>query len=81
MVARRDRWKRRGERTFLLSNLQFPRHLTEGAGQAKGEGRPVVPDRALEGGRERLGARLASQEATPQPLLPRVPGPVRTWMW
>lgn len=42
--------------TSLLSDLQFPRHLTEGAGQTKGEGRPVVPDRALEGGRERLGS-------------------------
>lgn len=37
----------------LLSDLQFPRHLTEGAGQTKGEGRPVVPNRALEGRRER----------------------------
>lgn len=48
--------------TSLLSDLQFSRHLTEGAGQTKGEGGPVVPDRALEGGRERLGP------------LPRVPG-------
>lgn len=36
----------------LFSDLQFPRHLTEGAGQAKGEGSPVVPDGALEGGKE-----------------------------
>lgn len=32
----------------LLSDFQFPRHLTEGAGQAKGEGSPVVPDGALD---------------------------------
>ena len=40
------------DRGALLSDLQFPRHLTEGAGQAEGEGRPVVPDRALESGRK-----------------------------
>lgn len=54
--ARQDRWEKRVGDTVLLSDLQFPRHLTEGAGQTKGEGRPVVPDRALEGGRERLGS-------------------------
>lgn len=43
----------RGERTFLLADLQFPRHLTEGAGEAKGECSPIVPDGALEGGKER----------------------------
>lgn len=54
--ARQDRWEKRVGDTSLLSDLQLPRHLTEGAGQTKGEGRPVVPDRALEGGRERLGS-------------------------
>lgn len=39
-----------GEDTSLFSDLQFPRHLAEAAGQTEGEGRPVVPDGALEVG-------------------------------
>lgn len=56
--------------TSLLSDLQFPRHLAEAAGQTEGEGRPVVPDGALEGGRERLGALPGVPETSPQPLAP-----------
>lgn len=72
--------KEEGWGASLLPDLQFPRHLTEGAGQTKGEGRPVVPDRALEGGRERLGAPPGSQEARPPdpcsaPPLPRPRAP------
>lgn len=67
-----------GGDTSLLSDLQFPRHLTEGAGQTEGEGRPVVPDRALEGGRERLGdPRKRSPVPKPPPgwlAAPRAPG-------
>lgn len=51
----------------LLSDLQLPRHLAEAAGQTKGEGRPVVPDGALGGGRERLGALPRTQETSPAP--------------
>lgn len=40
--------KEKVRETSLLSDLQFPRHLTEGAGQTKGEGRPVLPDGALD---------------------------------
>ena len=54
--------------TTLVSDLQFPRHLTEGAGQTKGEGRPVFPDRALEGGRKRLAALTCIPEG-PSPAL------------
>lgn len=39
--------------TSLPSDLQFPGHLTERAGQTKCEGRPVVRDRALEAEGER----------------------------
>lgn len=67
-----------GGDTSLLSDLQFPRHLTEGAGQTKGEGRPVVSDGALESGREQLGdPRKRSPVATPRPgwrAAPRAPG-------
>lgn len=64
--------------TSLLSDLQFPRHLTEGAGQTKGEGRPVVPDRSLEGGREREVRSPASGRRRPVPT--PAPTPARTWM-
>lgn len=80
------------ERMSLLSDLQFPRHLTEGAGQTKGESSPVVPDGALEGGKERnreqsgallLGAKWQSLDSTPAipSLNPCGPGWARTWMW
>lgn len=76
--ARQDRWEKRVGDTSLLSDLQFPRHLTEGAGQTKGEGRPVVPDRALEGGRERLGSLRVpgglSRLLSPRLTAPRAPG-------
>lgn len=60
--------RRRVGETSLLSDLQFPRHLTEGAGQTKGEGCPVLPDGALEGGREVSSPNLASEEASPPAL-------------
>lgn len=77
---------------YLLSDFQFPRHLTEGAGQAKGEGSPVVPDGALEGGKERnrersgalfWGARWRSPVSIPAvpSLNPCGLGLARTWMW
>lgn len=74
--ARRDQRTRRRKTAgmSLLSYLQFPRHLTEGAGQTKGEGRPVVPDGALEGGRERSGAPLGvpgGHSPAPCPCGPR----------
>lgn len=71
------------KRMSLLSDLQFPSHLTEGAGQAKGEGSPVVPDGALEGGKERnrersgallWGARWRSSVSIPLVLAWRAPG-------
>lgn len=75
----------------LFSDLQFPRHLAEGAGQAKGEGSPVVPDGALEGGKERsrkvrsfaLGCQVAGPVSVPAvpSLNPCGPGLARTWMW
>lgn len=61
--------------TSLLSDLQLPRHLTEGAGQTKGEGRPVFRDRALEGGRKRLAV-LTCIPGGPSPALGSCgPGP------
>lgn len=73
--------KEKVRETSLLSDLQFPRHLTEGAGQTKGEGRPVLPDGALEGGRERLAALTwHPRRPVPQPSAPTGPGRARTWM-
>lgn len=73
--------RRRVGETSLLSDLQFPRHLTEGAGQTKGEGCPVLPDGALEGGRERLAALTWHlRRPVPQPSAPTGPGRARTWM-
>lgn len=51
----------------LLSDLQLPRHLAEAAGQTKGEGRPVMSDGALKGGRERLGALPGPGDQSPAP--------------
>lgn len=71
------------KRMSLLSDLQFPRHLTEGAGQAKGEGSPVMSDGALEGGEERnrersrallWSARWRSSVSIPAVLDWRAPG-------
>lgn len=61
--------------TSLLSDLQFPRHLTERAGQTKGEGCPVLPDGTLESGRERLAALTwHPRRPVPQPSAPTGPG-------
>lgn len=76
--AQAGRTREEGAGDTLLSDLQFPRHLTEGAGQTKGEGRPVVPDGALEGGKEWLGdPRKWSPVPKPRPgwrSAPRAPG-------
>lgn len=67
--------------TSLLSDLQFPRHLTERAGQTKGEGCPVLTDGTLESGSERLAALTwHPRRPVPQPSAPTGPGRARTWM-
>lgn len=67
------------KRMALLSDLQFPRHLTEGAGQAKGKGSPVVPDGALEGGKERNRDRSGALLWGPRWQVPVSVPVVRGW--